>query len=129
MISSRSKLSLVAAPFAITSAVLFCLSTTVDGGQDAYLIRLAFWIIGFGVLSCLVAWCVHLVQTLKLELAATKDRLAAADRRADAADRRADDVEERVGRLEDELACRELAKKLLSGEDTALLRTLLHVDD
>jgi hypothetical protein len=130
MISLRSKLILTAAPFALTSATLAGISTTVDGGHDAYLIRLGLWILCFGFVVCVVVWDFHRVGEMRRELTLMRDRADAADKRADAAEELVKALIGRLEPLEDELRCREIAKTLLNGDhDVELLRALLHVED
>lgn len=128
MISLRSKLFAVATPFAIASASLAGVSTVVDGGQDAYLIRLAMWIIAFGILVLLVTWDIHRGTETRQELAFMKQEAAAQRRRADAAEERADELEARLTAVEKKINCRDLAKRLLAGDDVDLLRTYLQED-
>jgi hypothetical protein len=130
MTSLRSKLVLSAAPFAITSATLAGISTTVDGGHDAYLIRLGLWILCFGFVVCTVVWNNHRVTEMRMEVAAMKAAQAAAEKRATAAETAVKELAKRVEKLEDELRCREIAKTLLTGDhDVELLRALLHVEE
>lgn len=116
MMALRTKLYSIAIPFAISSAALVGVSTTMDGGQDAYLVRLGLWISAFGILICLVTWAVHRAAVVEQRLTFAEARADAADRRADEADDRADELTSRLATVENELKCRRLLRRILDGK-------------
>lgn len=116
MMSLRIKLYSAAIPFVIASAGLAGWSTTMDGGQDAYLIRLALWVTAFGFLICLVTWALHRVAETEQRLAAADALAAAALSRAADAEGRLADLTSRLLVVENDLKCRRLLRRILSGD-------------
>src|ERR1044071_8808235 len=98
MVSLRTKEFAVAAPFAIVGAGLAAASTTVDGGHDAFMVRLGFWVLPFGALVWLVTWALHRIAHLET-------RLTRAEQRADESERLVKDLLQRVLKLEDSAKC------------------------